>query len=176
MTNFVVLQRYLAEIVILSNRDIDLCMESIKIRFPNLKTEDLVIIRRALSQNFLPRFLQRWTSASRNKNYFYKKFENWLEEKFVLELDSPKPSGARGPGRPEKGFLECCDRTKRYKIKNMCDNFSPDLIHEAANKVKGKLCTIMITQMLAKMVYFKKTVIVSAIDNLCTLAVSMVTT
>lgn len=145
MANFVMVHRDLAEIVMLSNRDINICMENIKMRFPNIQSEDLLIIKRELSQHFLPRFVQKWTSASRNKNYFYKKFEKWLEEKFVVKLICPTPSEACGRGRPEKEFLECCDRTKRYKIKNLMDNFSPELIHEAANKLKGKLYIIILT-------------------------------
>lgn len=144
----------LVEIVLLSNRELPLCLENLKSRYPSLTESDLEVFSEHLRRNFIPKFSKKWQEVSRNKVRFYAKHESWLQNTFTiptdgttLELDlnvsneSDTDPGA-GPskrsriGRPAKSFEECCERAKRKKVKSLCETYPQEMINMAADKLK----------------------------------------
>jgi hypothetical protein len=102
-------------------------------------------IYKELSRNFLPKFTKRWHAATRNRTKFEKKNENWLKNIFSINkpptepdvaTEEPGPSNRSRSGRAEKSFKECCDRTKRNKVKSLCENYPEVIIIKAANKIQ----------------------------------------
>lgn len=135
----------LVEVVLSSDREGDKCFENISRNYHEMSEQLLKELKIKLSRNFIPNFSRRWQAASRNKDRFLKQNEEWLRGSFSVNVDSsltpmdvdePGPS-SRPVGRKEKPFDECCQRTKRYKVKKLLENCSKELIVAAANEAKG---------------------------------------
>lgn len=147
MDSFTIVYADLVEIIISSNREIHKCLENLKPLYPHLTENVWEQVYEKLSRNFLPVFTKKWQTAARNKNAFMAKNEQWLKNIFTVETSSvqadmvncdsnvPGPSKRFHRGRPEKSFDECCDRTKRYKVKRLCESVPEEMIKKAASKV-----------------------------------------
>lgn len=137
MSSFRISYRELSEIIIEAKRDVNLCCQAIEVANPNLTKELLQIFQRELQQHFMPRFSEKWLAVNRTRDRYFSKYKSWLENNLTVTNDSLKKRG-----RPEKEFAECCSRAKRYKIDNLCNQFSKGVITEAANKLNGELFRI----------------------------------
>lgn len=142
MANFRISYAELADIIFESNRDIDQCLDVLKRRYPNLTEKLQEKIEKELRKTFLPRFNTKWQAVSRKRDRFFATYEDWLSNMFTIpesdmqpieEKDVPGPSKR---GRPEKTFEECCERTKRNRVKSMCESLPEDMIIQAANKLQ----------------------------------------
>lgn len=84
---------------------------------------------KAFLKNLCLQFEVKWNQCYRNEKRFLDKNKVWLSGNLILSpTASQEISSLSKPGRPRKNFEDCCDRTKRRKVRNLIDSTSPDEI------------------------------------------------
>lgn len=103
----------------------------------SLQDDQISKIISEINKRFL-HFNQRFKSVYRIKTKFLEKCSHWMESVFVVNLcnDVESPSSNNNGDKPKKNsgdrskknFEDCCDRAKRYKLRN---TYSQKLIDAA---------------------------------------------
>jgi len=106
--------------------------------FPHFSDKEIQCIVKEYKKTFLSQFNSKYRSVYYKKDIFRNKYSDWLEGSFLVKRscndhDSAVESSIRVSGRPVKNFEECCDRSKKIKVRRLQDNFSQALIDAAAS-------------------------------------------
>lgn len=102
-----------------------------------LECDDLLTsICGAIKKRFLPHYKQKLKTVNFNRDKFKNKFFEWMKGEFIFTLPDNQTdceSQLRKPGRPTKGFDQCCERSRRSKVRALQASHSQDLIDAAAS-------------------------------------------
>lgn len=83
-------------------------------------------------KNLFKKFAVKWVRANRTESNFLRKNSEWLNTEIQVPADPVILPKKRG--RPTKGFDDSSVKSKRRKVQNIIENFSPNEITFAAQK------------------------------------------
>lgn len=139
MENLTISYLNICELLIDTNRDINVTVKVIANMNEEMTAEDVEVFTRFLKKQFLTNFNDRWQKARRIKTRFLDLNENWLKNvyklcKYTTNNEAPSCSNIVKRGRPVKAFEDSQPRTKRTKVQDFCKDTSMELISSAAKK------------------------------------------
>lgn len=111
----------------------------------SLQDDQILKIVSEINKKFVPHFNQKLKSVHRIRTKFREKYSRWMEGMFTVNLsgnlENRALSSNRSGGRPKKAFEECSNRAKRYKIEELRETHSQELIDAAALPMKDSADT-----------------------------------
>ena len=133
MNNFAVQYKDLCDVFFSVNKSFE---DYLRENYPVFEDDQINKIVGEINKRFLPQLNLRLRSVHRIRTKLNKKYCDWLQGVFVVnfisgDLEAVDLSANR-EGRLRKNFEDCCDRAKKYKVREHRDSFSQDLINAAA--------------------------------------------
>lgn len=133
--------REIVDILFDCDSDIDVVVDVISTNYSNISRDKIDSFKRFLVKTFVPRFKSKLKSVLNKKSRFLEKNDNWLScsmysfgEDYV-DIEEPSCSNKVKRGRPVMTFEDSQERSKRYKVQQLCANTSAELITSAAKKI-----------------------------------------
>lgn len=104
----------------------------------NISEDDMCFIISDIQRNLIPRFNKRWAEASRKKDTFLKKNNDWLDLEYLVTLpnsevtpDIPPSTSSGKRGRPCVSYGDSSESTKKRKNTALLSEYGFEHIYNA---------------------------------------------